>query len=514
MGMGSTAAKKTLTSLFVLLLAISLVVPTGVLAEVSTQPVPNPEPTQIPTPAPEPTTQPTPQQCSPDSHFEDGKCCIPNQQFKQQEGPVCGNGICEVTDSVKEYDTCSQDCPKRPQPISVACPAIPRDAVDKCKTDGGRPIIFVNPQSNCEEFDGCKFDETSGSSCPLFTEDSARKMCANNGGAFVVKKDGRGCDFPACEGKQGENNRGPPPGCREEKDPESGFVRVVCETRKYCPSQQDMDLTKSKCESSKGKFFTEGDSNCRFPRCDFGGGGEQQGGFNFGQRQSVQFCPLPEQLEQEITKCKNFGQEGIIVSNGDCKFAKCVPKENNCPRIPFDEIENKCGGPGMAVKNFDSNGCVFLTCSSEANPSNGASLSEPPAEAYDRCAAEYDGKGELVTKKDGQGNIVDVRCIGPGKSTKVGAKLPSKIPSKTELLKIALNLEQLKIQLDQLGQETDGIAVYWKGQGSKEEDKFRRVADMFKSANKKIDNIKTEIKNHLNDLTVDDLIGIQEDVKK
>ena len=87
------------------------------------------------------------------------------------------------------------------------------------------------------------------------------------------------------------------------------------------------------------------------------------------------------------------------------------------------------------------------------------------------------------------------------------------IPSSTELLSIAFKLEDLKLGLDRLAKKTNDIAEYYKSVGSSEEKRFRRVSDMFSSAKGKVDDIKTRLRDNVDNINMDRLLEIKQDIK-
>jgi len=199
------------------------------------------------------------------------------------------------------------------------------------------------------------------------------------------------------------------------------------------------------------------------------------------------------------------------IADKTCKFARCGQTDQKiCKDVSFEVkkgIEEKCRAEGLhVISAFDDRGCSVLQCASQQ-----ACQRDVPKEAYGICKREG---GELIVKKDGPNGCVSfVECIHRGDENEIYVEEITDVPDSTELLTIALKLEELKVALDKLAKQSDQIADYYKSTGSSDEERFRRVADLFEAAESKADEIRIDLRGKLNDITIDDLLQIKHDIK-
>lgn len=320
------------------------------------------------------------------------------------------------------------------------------------------------------------------------------------------------CGNYRCEIGEDQNNcpqdcgKPIPQGCRVEKDP-NGFEQYICEDEfeHACPSiPQDSER---KCSEHGGTFSTRTDpGGCTIPQCEFGetSSGPFQGAA----------CQSPEEVKQITKKCEALGLpveiNAYAAGGKTCKAARCGHAEKElCHDTSFEvrqDIEKKCRSEGLGmISSFDQNGCSVLQCASTQ-----ACQRDVPKEAYRVCKSKG---GELVVKRGQDGCVSFVDCIHRGDENEVFVEEVREIPKPTELLSIVLKLEELRIEFDKLARQTDDIAAYYKSVGSSEEERFKRVADMFEAAKDKVDEIRKDIKDKLNDITTDDLLQVRHDIK-
>ena len=296
-----------------------------------------------------------------------------------------------------------------------------------------------------------------------------------------------------------------PQGCSVEKDV-NGFEKYICEGEfSFACHAAPYDAEK-KCSEQGGTFTTKTDpAGCAVPQCEFAG---VTSGSPF---QGPAVCQSFEELSEIQDKCVSVGLPAQISLVGkNCKIARCGHKEENaCHEISSDvktDVANKCNAQSLGViSSFDNNGCPILQCAAPH-----ACQRNVPKEAYDVCRRQG---GELVVKHGHNGCVSFVDCIHRGDESDVFVEEISDVPKPTELLSIVFKLEELRIEFDKLARQTDQIADYYKSVGSGEEERYRRVADMFETAKDKIDEIKDTLRAKVDDLTVDDMLEVRHDIK-
>ena len=298
-------------------------------------------------------------------------------------------------------------------------------------------------------------------------------------------------------------HRGPPPGCREERD-ETGFVRVVCEGVVSCPPLPKDGI--DACRNGGGvPQFSKSPNGCETFYCQFEQGGQLQGQLF----KKYDQCPSREQIDTTLKSCESSGLKGVVRQENGCGVASCIQQQQNtCPGTQESRAraENECSSGGLNImKDFDQNGCIFYRCTQQ----NYCRQNVEDA-AYGKC--HQDG-GEMIVKRDNNGCVRFAECVRAGDANDVYVERPSGVPDSTEVLSIAFKLEKLVVELDKLSKQADDVADYYKSTGSKDENRFRRVADMFESAKGSVQDIKDKMKERLDDLTIEDMTEIKHDIK-
>ena len=214
-------------------------------------------------------------------------------------------------------------------------------------------------------------------------------------------------------------------------------------------------------------------------------------------------------MERQRKGCKAVKLAPSSKFVGGCEFVDCGKEEIKCIGDPErdERIEKKCVGEGKEdVQKFDSNGCGYLICGTKDQCDK-----DVPVAAKKSC--EERG-GEFYSTADSDGCIDFVKCIEPGKRIdEIEVEPVKKIPSPTDVLDIVLKMEEVKISLDELAGRVDGLADYYESTDRKgEAEKFRIVADMFRTAKDKIDEVKEKLKSKLSTLTLDELTDIKKDL--
>ena len=167
----------------------------------------------------------------------------------------------------------------------------------------------------------------------------------------------------------------------------------------------------------------------------------------------------------------------------------------------------ECNSQGMAaIKQYDSQGCVYLKCAD----TSGDFCMNIPEEKYKRC--EEDG-GELITNKDNRGCITWHECVMRGDERDVYYEEIDEVPDGDVLLSIAFKLEELKMKFEELSVKSMDIAKFYSASGSSEAERFKRVSAMFKTAMQKIDDIKINVRNRIDSLNKGDVEEFKHDIK-
>ena len=494
----------------------------------------------------------------------DDKGCVTGYECVTTTTATCGNNICESGEST----TCPSDCLVKPKP----CPLLPVPSCQPGQTlqtkttpDGCSISECVTPTTCdappkppiCDETQGLiqKFDDKRcvvGYECKEIPKAEVGKVatcpevppptisCQANEHLSKTTDD-KGCvvgyncvstassvteahsvcpteipEKPSCDGSVVPIfDRGcliyytcVPEGCRQETD-SSGFVRVECEQERVCPADEQQEKLVDNCKSQGGNPVPFQDpSGCTFYDCGFDN--REVNANPLGGHQS---CPAREEIEQLFSKCEATGLTPRVTFEGGCKIVKCSHEEGPVCRHTSDSeklrIDNECSARGLAVaRDVDANGCTFYRCGGAAGVQ--ACQRDIPPEAYKKCDSIG---GEMVVKNDRNGCVVFSQCVAQGDENDAYVERVEEVPDATALLSLALKLEQLKIELQKLATESKEIAKYYASTESLDEERYSRVSDMFDSAAQRIDEIKIEIRDNLDDLTTDDLEEIRHDIK-
>ena len=417
-------------------------------------------------------------------------------------GAICGNNICEEHLG-ESYFNCGQDCP------NPSCPAYTPPLCEQ-----GYLVSGLLNESGCKEPPTCCGD---GICSGAENSQNCYTDCIGGAPDKMQCPDGR---FVSCRMEEGKRICNPcpvqiPPGCRQEVDNQTGFVRVFCENvQRICPAFSIPQDAKQRCEQSGGRFEIRKDFNgCEFPDCVFGDVSVRLVPV-LNPLEPGKKCPVETEEQREATKrsCESLGLHFVISVHGECKVSKCSAKapKRGCEPLPLEErrrIEGECRERRLdVVKDFDDIGCPMMRCGERTQ-----CRQELPEQSYEKCAEHG---GELVIRRNEQGCIVFSQCIVQGDISEVDVDPIEKIPESTELLSMAFRLEELRIELDKLARKTDDIADYYASVNSPEEGRYRRVADMFEAAMSKVDEIKEKLRNAVESgIEHDDLIEIKRDIK-
>ncbi|MFH1711074.1 MAG: hypothetical protein ABH840_02065, partial [Nanoarchaeota archaeon] len=225
-------------------------------------------------------------------------------------------------------------------------------------------------------------------------------------------------------------------------------------------------------------------------------------------------CSTEDMLSEMEEKCRSIGIEPFIVKERGCKYVKCSGKTPEIKRCIEDieavkKTKEECEiNNGRIVKDFDSIGCPVTVCVSPEEEFE-CEKSVPP-EAYENC--ELEG-GNLVIKRDGEDCINLLMCTKRGNSD-VAYEEIGEMPPAAKLLSIALKLESLKIQFDQIIRNLRGIVNYYEEvDNTARAESFRKALGLFSNANDKIEEVKVKLRERAEDITEEDLRDIKHDIK-
>lgn len=293
-----------------------------------------------------------------------------------------------------------------------------------------------------------------------------------------------------------------PQGCHQEKD-EAGFIRVICESQQ-CP--QPPREVFDKCRNSGGNPLVKKDfRGCEFVDCTF------QDTVHVNPIVGSLKCPSGEEVEKGLQGCPGIGLHGVVVFEGGCKVAKCIQKEEQrCQYLPESarlDVERHCTEQGFKIyQRLNEKGCMIYDCMQPGQTCQ----KDAPQELFKKCGERG---GEVVIRRDYNGCIAFADCITRGDERDAFVERPEKVPETTELLSLAFKMESLAIEMDKLSRNAKDIANYYKSTNSEDEGRYTRVASMFESAKDKVNEIKANLREHLNSLTVDDIADIRHDIK-
>lgn len=122
----------------------------------------------------------------------------------------------------------------------------------------------------------------------------------------------------------------------------------------------------------------------------------------------------------------------------------------------------------------------------------------------------------MIVKKDNDGCVTFAECVEPGEES-IGLapyERLTELPDPEVLLDIAFKLEDLKIKFLEFAEKTKAIADFYKERENSDYERFDRVSSMFNEAADKLDEIRTMLKENIDDLTIDDVEQIKIEVRR
>ena len=158
---------------------------------------------------------------------------------------------------------------------------------------------------------------------------------------------------------------------------------------------------------------------------------------------------------------------------------------------------------------FNSNGCRTYTCATETQVCN--YITALPAEKKISC--EERG-GQLITKTDDAGCLTYVDCVGEQITDSNAEINPTLIKDKIQLLDLAIKIETAKIDLEKTAAKLREIANYYESTGQMADaNRFNKAANIIEAAANKLDEIKQEIKDNVDNFGEDRAKNIREIIR-
>ncbi|MBU1120691.1 hypothetical protein KJ660_02320, partial [Candidatus Micrarchaeota archaeon] len=398
----------------------------------------------------------------------------------------------------------------------------PENCHDDCMKGecGDNMCGFGEDPNNCPQDCGAVMNYPMKGECP--NEESIKKvldMCKQYGLQPNIKMAPDGCTYAECMASGYQIGPGPMDvqECNKIFDPETGMERVECGPGEGFECRPEPPEIKQRCEEQGGTSKTSKDPRgCTITICEFGGYGQsiEPGFFGTGG------CPAPEEMEKFSRKCEESGLNPVIERGFDgCNYIKCGEMGISgvmfdCSKPPLDEVrrmEAECNEKGgRLVESYDSEGCPTPKCASP-NEEGRFECIDVPKIASTRCG---EAGGELVVKKDDQGCVMFSDCVMRGREEFEFGRI-DEIPNPTELLDLAIKLEELKIEFDKLEKRVLAIAEYYESEGSTEDaERMKQASSMFASAEAKIDEIRESVIEISDNQDEGSLIDIKQDIRQ
>ncbi len=357
------------------------------------------------------------------------------------------------------------------------------------------------------EFGKCVCSEEGGGSpgqppvyCPEYDK-------CPDGSQVKCWSEGNGCRCEECR---------TPDDCVKMRDPNTGFVHVVCggSSEVQCPYQMsdaERSERKDRCYGTGGRVKVETDDRgCEKIACDYSDEDYLEDPDFF---QGYDECMPEEEVDRIKRKCEENNMKIRFFKEGGCNFPECVEgyEENTCKHMPHFERESQekeCYMKGGYVAmDFDDQGCQIVNCF-DAGEDHCLRL---PPEAFERC--RQDG-GELIAKDDSRGCVIWQECVKKGDGREVYFEPIKEVPDITVLMDIAFKLEGLKIELNELVKKSKELADYYSSSGAGESERFERVAQMFEIAKQDVDRLKNKLANMLDNPDIGNLEQIRHELRE
>ncbi len=227
----------------------------------------------------------------------------------------------------------------------------------------------------------------------------------------------------------------------------------------------------------------------------------------------------------------------VIIDSEGCKNISCLNGEvretkrycnDECDKQSSEEIsrlKEKCyAASGQLIIKTNEQGCTKYFCDRSTGDSydsnrdeiyanlNCTLLSELPKEKYANC--ESNG-GKLLVKTNLDNCITVLECVSIENEEIDSNKLNKEIiKDSTQLLALALKLEDLKIELNKTTLKVQAISDYYGEVGdTNSELKFQNAVDLLKIASSEVDALKKMIKERAGSFTETDALEVKRAVK-
>ncbi len=415
----------------------------------------------------------------------------------------CGDGFCDWHLG-ENPESCSVDCSYEPKCGNRICEQgeTAENCQDDCRPGGfcgdGYCGIEENPE-NCYDDCGAVVKPPINNCPPDEAIQELKNKCEDYDMEFSLRQGHNGCLYGECN-----TGRKPPQeeDCKEIIEP-NGFVRRICENQCF---PEPLEI-KQRCIESRGTPKQSTDfRGCEITICEYG---------DSGGRDFIGECSDREKIDDKARECKKQGLKPIIERgfNG-CEYVKCAGefRRDECPVHGFEEIERirkECNAKGgELIKHFDDRGCGIPQCIMEGDREQ--YCKDVPREAFNRCEEEG---GELIIQKDEQGCVVFETCNRRG-DRRFEYDSIEEIPDVTQLLSIALKLEDLKVQLAKVKNKLNLLAEYYKEENDSENaERLEKAASMFGSIEDDIERIKNKIKENADNMNERSVIEIKKEIK-
>jgi len=206
-----------------------------------------------------------------------------------------------------------------------------------------------------------------------------------------------------------------------------------------------------------------------------------------------------------------------IDTNG-CQVKKCEgeTEQSYCPgecrNQNIDEIKNikeECAkNNGQVIANINEKGCSLYVCTKNIDANTCMKKGEVPEEKYLSCKEQG---GELIVKELENGCVSFIDCIG---STSAGTST-AKVPELTNLLELALKLENLNIELGKLKVKLTAIQNYYiDSNNTADANRIGNAITVLVSIETKIVELRAGIKEKANNFTEADANSLREGIRE
>ncbi|MBT4870476.1 MAG: hypothetical protein HON47_02800 [Candidatus Diapherotrites archaeon] len=220
---------------------------------------------------------------------------------------------------------------------------------------------------------------------------------------------------------------------------------------------------------------------------------------------TVEDFEVSDKCERTCTREKD--SQGCIVTNcGEGPSIIDCPAQS-CRIQPIEEIrkiKNECYNKNgkVIVEINEGNGCSHYNCVSINNSKACITDANISIERKLKCE---DKNGEFIVNTNATGCIDFMKCVG-GVDDDSNKVISEKIINdSTKLLELALKLENLKIELEKIQKKIDAVATFHTSNGdTNSATNFENASALIDEAIQKIDELKTFIKDNVDDFTKED----------